>query len=112
MTFYMAGLGSMLVLCHNPSAAAEKAGALQIFSAGVQSGQSIPAKYTCDGANISPPLTWSGVPANAKSLAIICEDPDAPGGTFTHWVVYGIPAAERQLVEGAAKATGLLHGGK
>ena len=47
--------------------------------------------YTCDGQNISPPLAWSGVPSNAKSLALICDDPDAPGKTWVHWVLYDLP---------------------
>jgi Raf kinase inhibitor-like YbhB/YbcL family protein len=53
-------------------------------------GEAIPAKYTCDGENISPALSWSKVPEGAKELALICDDPDAPRGTFTHWLIYGM----------------------
>jgi len=60
----------------------------------------IPAKYTCDGANVSPPLMIAGVPADAKSLALTVEDPDAPGGTFTHWLVWKVPPSTTAIVEG------------
>lgn len=53
-------------------------------------GQPIPARYTCDGENISPPLSWSGVPEGTASLAIVVDDPDAPGGTFAHWLIYDL----------------------
>ena len=61
---------------------------------------SIPAKYTCDGANVSPPLTISGVPPSAKSLAITVDDPDAPGGAFTHWLAWKIPTSTTTIGEG------------
>jgi phosphatidylethanolamine-binding protein (PEBP) family uncharacterized protein len=54
-------------------------------------GEAIPTKYTCDGDDLSPDLRWSDIPPNTKSLALICEDPDAPSGTFTHWVLFGLP---------------------
>jgi hypothetical protein len=60
----------------------------------------IPKDFTCDGANRSPQLTWTGAPANAKSFALIVDDPDAPNGTFTHWVLFDIPATLKQLDEG------------
>jgi Raf kinase inhibitor-like YbhB/YbcL family protein len=60
-------------------------------------GEMIPRAYTCDGADTSPPLEWSGVPEPARSLALICEDPDAPMGTFSHWVVDGLPAGVNGL---------------
>ena len=62
----------------------------------------IPRKYTCQGNNVSPDLSWSGFPANTQSFALIVEDPDAPGGTFTHWVLFDLPASTTQLAEGAA----------
>ena len=62
-------------------------------------GGTIPRKYTCDGANVSPPLAWS-VPSTAKSLALIADDPDAPLGTWTHWVVFNLPAGSTGLPEG------------
>src|SRR5579885_1072038 len=72
---------------------------LKITSTAFDEGGMIPAKYTCDGENVSPPLAWSGVPEAAKSLALVADDPDAPGGTWTHWVIYQIPATEKGLAE-------------
>lgn len=60
----------------------------------------IPKVPTCDGKDSSPPLAWSGVPEPARSLALICEDPDAPAGTFTHWIVFDLPADVKELGEG------------
>ncbi len=63
-------------------------------------GEPIPAKHTCDGSNLSPALQWDHLPKNAKSLALICDDPDAPGGTWVHWVLYNLPASLTELPEG------------
>ena len=63
---------------------------LTVSSTAFQSNGMIPSKFTCDGANINPPLKIAGVPSNAKSLAIILDDPDAPNGTFVHWVIWNI----------------------
>jgi len=65
---------------------------IKIESAAFAEGGMIPKKYTCDGPNVSPPLSWSGVPKGAKSLALICDDPDAPSKTWVHWVIFNIPA--------------------
>lgn len=59
----------------------------------------IPAKYTCDGDDVSPPLEWTGIPQGTKSLALICDDPDAPVGTWVHWVIWNIPATLNGLAE-------------
>jgi len=64
---------------------------LLISSPAFSDGGPIPRAHTCDAADLSPPLSWSGVPDDAKSLTLIMDDPDAPGGTFVHWVMYGIP---------------------
>ena len=72
---------------------------LTIKSDAFVSGQSIPAKYTCIGRNISPPLTWNEPPAGTQSFALIMDDPDAPVGTWVHWVLYNIPLAKRDLQE-------------
>ncbi len=74
---------------------------MHVFSPEFPSGQSIPSRFTCEGQNISPTLNWSGVPATAQSLALVCEDPDAPGGTFVHWILVNIPI----------QATGIPAGG-
>jgi hypothetical protein len=68
-----------------------------ILSSAFNSGDSIPVLYTCDGDDISPPLLFSNVPAGTVGLAIVCDDPDAPGGTWTHWVLFNIPASTESL---------------
>ena len=70
---------------------------LQLSSSAFGNGTVIPMQYTCNGAEESPPVAWIGVPGNAKSLALIVEDPDAPSGNFVHWVVYNIPPSEQGL---------------
>jgi hypothetical protein len=72
---------------------------IKIESPAFGDNEMIPSKYTCDGANVSPPLKWSGVPSNTKSLALICDDPDAPMGTWVHWVVYNIPPSAKEFTE-------------
>src|SRR4051794_41350147 len=61
----------------------------------------IPAKYTGDGTDTSPPLTWSGVPHGTRSLVLLCEDPDAPRGTWSHWVLFNLPPEAREVSAGA-----------
>jgi Raf kinase inhibitor-like YbhB/YbcL family protein len=68
-------------------------------------GSLIPKQFTCDGVNVSPALNWSGLPPGTLSLALITDDPDAPGGTFTHWVLYNISPSLTGLPEGVLKAT-------
>ncbi len=68
-------------------------------------GAAIPRRYGCDGEDISPPLRWSGVPGDARSLALLMEDPDAPGGTFVHWTLYALPPGTRALAEGKVPAS-------
>lgn len=60
----------------------------------------IPEQYTCEGDDVSPPLAWTGAPAGTKGFALICDDPDAPGRTWVHWVVWGIPPTSSTLPEG------------
>jgi Raf kinase inhibitor-like YbhB/YbcL family protein len=79
---------------------------LQLTSSAFTAGAAIPARHTCNGQDQSPPLRWSGVPAAAESLALICEDPDAPGGTFYHWGLYDLPAGLGSLGEGASMPKG------
>jgi hypothetical protein len=69
-------------------------------------GAAIPDTFTCDGANINPPLIISGVPKGTASLALILEDPDAPAGTFTHWVLFNIPATASRIEEGEGDGQG------
>jgi Raf kinase inhibitor-like YbhB/YbcL family protein len=70
-------------------------------SSAFQSGGAIPRQHTCDGADQSPPLSWSDLPAGTKSLALIVEDPDAPGGNFVHWVLFNLPPAPSELPRAA-----------
>jgi Raf kinase inhibitor-like YbhB/YbcL family protein len=60
----------------------------------------VPALYTCDGEDISPPMEWRGIPAGTASLVLVCDDPDAPGGSWIHWILYNIPATTDSLPEG------------
>ncbi len=76
---------------------------IQITSTAFTEGNPIPRKYTCDGEDISPPLAWTGIPAQAKSLALIVDDSDAPMGVFVHWVIFDIPPALNGFPEGLAK---------
>jgi Raf kinase inhibitor-like YbhB/YbcL family protein len=75
---------------------------IKLRSPVISEGGMIPAKYTCDGLDRSPPLEWSGVPVAARSLALICDDPDAPLGTWSHWVVTELPPDITSLAEGIA----------
>jgi|ERR1700686_1953796 len=84
---------------------------IKLTSAAFKEGEPIPRAYTCDGVNVSPPLEWSGVPKTAKTLAIVCDDPDAPGGTWVHWVLYNLPADNIGLVENLPPTEKLAAGG-
>lgn len=77
---------------------------MQLTSPAFPGGESIPAKYTCEGDNVSPPLNVSGVPDGAQSLALIMDDPDAPSGTWIHWTVWNIPPETKTMSEGRAPA--------
>lgn len=82
-----------------------------IKSSAFKEAANIPSKYTCDGANVSPPLEWQGVPRDkTKSLALICTDPDAPGGEWTHWLIWNLPPPTRKLLEGFAGKSTLANG--
>ena len=76
---------------------------MKLSSTAFENNGKIPKKYTCDGQNISPPLKISNIPKNTKSLALIRDDPDAPRGTFTHWVIWGISPKKTQISEGEKK---------
>ena len=85
---------------------------MEISSAAFAEEESIPARYTCDGPDVSPPLRITGVPEGTKGVALISDDPDAPGGTWVHWVVYGIPPDVEELPEGysTSLSDGAAHG--
>ena len=85
-----------------------------ITSSAFSEGGMIPRKYSCDGPDVSPELIWEGVPEDTRSLALICDDPDAPVGTWVHWVLFNIPAGEKgvaaQIAPDATLSNGARHG--
>jgi Raf kinase inhibitor-like YbhB/YbcL family protein len=76
--------------------------AFALSSDAFEHGAQIPSRHTCEGEDLSPSLSWTGVPDGTRSLALICDDPDAPSGTFTHWVAWGIDPSSGELAEGEA----------
>ena len=85
---------------------------LTLASPAFTEGQTIPKQYTADGANVSPPLSWGKASGDTQSFALICEDPDAPAGTWIHWIVYDIPANKTSLSEGVSTKPTLPDGSK
>jgi Raf kinase inhibitor-like YbhB/YbcL family protein len=95
-----------------PAEAVSEGGmAMKLTSSAFAEGGMIPAKYTCDGNDFSPPLAWSDVPAGAKTLALIADDPDAPAGTWVHWVAFNLPPGPGGLPEGIRAEKQLTGGG-
>ena len=78
---------------------------MKLQSSAFAHGETIPRKYTCDGADLSPPLEWNDVPEGTQSFVLIMDDPDAPVGTFTHWIAFNIPGSIHSFPEGAAQAS-------
>jgi Raf kinase inhibitor-like YbhB/YbcL family protein len=94
----------LLVQCAgSESKEGEKGMTIELTSPAFEAGGVIPTKHTCDGADVSPRLEWSGAPEGTKTLALICDDPDAPMGTWVHWVIYDIPADTTSLSEGVPR---------
>jgi len=87
------------------------AGSIKLTSTAFKEGELIPRQYTCDGVNVSPSLEWSGVPKTARTLVIIADDPDAPSGTWVHWVLYNLPADNIGMVENLPATDELRAGG-
>ena len=85
---------------------------IKIRSSAFADGQPIPPKYTCDGEDVSPPLSWDRAPEGTKSLVLICDDPDAPGGTWEHWLLYDLAATTRDLPEAVPAKEVVLNGAK
>ncbi|NWG14890.1 MAG: YbhB/YbcL family Raf kinase inhibitor-like protein [Acidobacteria bacterium] len=86
--------------------------ALQLTSTAFRDGAPIPARYTCDGEDLSPPLAWRDPPAGTRSFALIADDPDAPAGTWVHWVITDIPATATGLPEGIPPDRTLADGSR
>ena len=84
--------------------------AFTLSSSSFKEGAPIPVKHTCDGSDVSPPLAWSGAPSGAAGFALIMDDPDAPAGTWVHWVLYDLPARSSALAENVAKTETLKDG--
>jgi len=99
----------LLLACAEPAYAQAT---LKLSSSAFAPDSAIPKQHTCEGKDYSPALTWTGVPPSAKTLALIVDDPDAPRGTFVHWVVYNLPASIRQLDQNVAKAPTIAGGGQ
>lgn len=85
---------------------------IQLTSSAFTEGKPIPAKYTCDGDDISPPLKWSNTPSGTRSLALISDDPDAPVGTWVHWVLYNLPPTVTELPENTPTTESIPNGAK
>ncbi len=84
--------------------------AFPLTSEAFKDGADIPARFTCDGDNASPQLTWSDLPLDTKSLALIADDPDAPSGTFNHWVLFNLPSYSKGLTDDVPKTDKLDSG--
>jgi Raf kinase inhibitor-like YbhB/YbcL family protein len=85
---------------------------IKVTSSVFKDGEIIPRRHACDGADISPPLSWTSVPGGAKTIALICDDPDAPVGTWVHWVLFNLPAGVKELAEAVPPDRDLANGGK
>ena len=79
---------------------------MKITSSAFENSAKIPSKYTCDGQNMNPPLSFSDVPQNAKSLILIMDDPDAPMGTFVHWIIFNIDSSTKEIAENSLPSSG------
>ncbi|MCX6827040.1 MAG: YbhB/YbcL family Raf kinase inhibitor-like protein [candidate division Zixibacteria bacterium] len=81
---------------------------MKITSTAFKEGEFIPVKYTCDGPDVSPPLAFSDIPINTKSLALICDDPDAPNGNWVHWIIYNFPVDVKNIPESVPHAVSAI----
>ena len=86
--------------------------ALQLTTSAFPAGGTIPKKCTCDGADVSPALSWTDAPGGTQSFALIVDDPDAPGRVWVHWVLYNLPGATQRLPEGVGKDPELADGSR
>ena len=85
---------------------------MELSSAAFKNGAPIPKQFTCDGPNVSPPLQWSGIPDGSKSLALLVDDPDAPRGSWVHWILFNIPPGAAGLPENIKKTVTIPNGAR
>lgn len=83
---------------------------IRLISSAFAEGQAVPKKHTCEGTDVSPPLEWTGIPEGTKSIALVCDDPDAPMGTWVHWVVFNLAPDTTSLTENLPKTPKLDDG--
>jgi Raf kinase inhibitor-like YbhB/YbcL family protein len=103
------GLDITLFLALQAISLANPSSSFSLISSAFRDGDTIPESYTCTGVNKSPPVLWKGVPNGVRSLALIVSDPDAPRGTFVHWVIYNIDPASRGLPATVSTSTSLAN---
>jgi Raf kinase inhibitor-like YbhB/YbcL family protein len=100
-------INASLTMClHQAGMLTDLENAIRLVSPVFRDGEAIPRRFTCDGEDISPPLQWNGAPAETRSFVLLCDDPDAPAGTWHHWAVYDIPRDHTGLEEGASTRSG------
>ncbi len=117
-TIILFGISALLVGCTGGGVPSQVATVgmeeMRLTSPAFAEGDAIPAQYTCNGADVSPPLRWNALPVGTRALALICDDPDAPLGTWVHWVLFNLPPSLGGLPEGVpAQKTpevGGMHG--
>lgn len=85
---------------------------LALTSSAFRDGEPVPVRHTCDGEDLSPPLAWTGVPVETRTFALICDDPDAPRGTWVHWLIWNLPADAVELGEGVPPRPELSSGAR
>lgn len=107
LTLLLAACGNQLAIS---TATQEDSMTITVTSAAFAAGQTIPVVHSCKGRGISPALAWSGAPGGTKSFALIMDDPDAPMGTFVHWVIYNVPGASAGLPEAVPTTAKLADG--
>lgn len=110
-----AGTSALLLiayLCTSAYGGAGKGRKIDLTSSAFREGDMIPQKYGFNDENLSPPIVWAKVPEGTQSIAVICDDPDAMGGTWVHWVIFNIPTATEGLPEGVSREETLQDGSR
>src|SRR5260370_127745 len=108
LLFSLASLVGLAESAHGKKGERATIAQMSVTSSAFESGAAIPSEYTCDRGEKTPPLSWSNVPTGTKSIAILVDDPDAPNGTFTHWMVTNIPPSQTSLSAGGSLPQGAM----